>query len=138
MEILTTQKPTSNGPDCNGISGGSSSGVYTIYVENLPLDVYCEMTGSGQWTVFQRRIDGSTDFYRTWQEYKQGFGNVNSEYWLGNDNLHKILSTGNYKLRVDLEELNGEVRYAEYETFDVGNEATNYELTIGNYNGNAG
>ncbi|CAG2204228.1 unnamed protein product [Mytilus edulis] len=83
MERLTTQKQTSNGPDCSGVTGGSSSGVYTIYVDNQPLDVYCEMTSSGKWTVFQRRIDGSTDFYRNWQEYKQGFGNVDSEFWLG-------------------------------------------------------
>ncbi|CAG2235157.1 Angiopoietin-related protein 1,Fibrinogen gamma-B chain,Ficolin-1-A,Angiopoietin-1,Fibrinogen C domain-containing protein 1,Ryncolin-1,Tenascin-N,Angiopoietin-related protein 7,Angiopoietin-related protein 6,Ficolin-3,Fibroleukin,Fibrinogen-like protein 1,Ficolin-1,Ficolin-1-B,Fibrinogen beta chain,Angiopoietin-4,Tenascin-R,Ryncolin-2,Techylectin-5B,Fibrinogen C domain-containing protein 1-A,Microfibril-associated glycoprotein 4,Ryncolin-3,Fibrinogen gamma chain,Tenascin-X,Ficolin-2,Fibrinogen alpha chain len=138
MEKLTSQKPTSNGLDCSGVTVGSSSGVYTIYVDNQPLDVYCEMTSSGQWTVFQRRIDGSTDFYRTWQEYKQGFGNVNSEYWLGNDNLHKILSTGNYKLRVDLEDWAGKMRYAEYDTFVVGNEATNYVLTIANYNGTAG
>ncbi|XP_071177500.1 ficolin-2-like [Mytilus edulis] len=142
MEKLTTQKPTSNGPDCSGVTGGSSSGVssgvYTIYVDNQPLDVYCEMTSSGQWTVFQRRIDGSTDFYRTWQEYKEGFGNVTSEFWLGNDNLHKILSTGNFKLRIDLEDWNGEMRYAEYDTFAVGNETTNYVLTIANYNGNAG
>ncbi|XP_063448294.1 angiopoietin-1-like [Mytilus trossulus] len=138
MEKLTTQKPTSNGPDCSGVTAGSSSGVYTIYVDNQPLDVYCEMAGSDQWTVFQRRIDGSTDFYRTWQEYKQGFGNVNSEFWLGNDNLHKILSTGNFKLRIDLEDWNGEKRYAEYDTFVVGNEATKYVLTIASYNGNAG
>ncbi|XP_063448492.1 ficolin-1-like [Mytilus trossulus] len=136
---LTSQTPTSNGlRDCSGVTVGSSSGVYTIYVDNQPLDVYCEMTGSGQWTVFQRRIDGSTDFYRTWQEYKQGFGSLNSEYWLGNDNLHKIICTGNYKLRVDLEDWNGETQYAEYDTFVVGNEATNYVLTIENYNGTAG
>ncbi|XP_063448301.1 fibrinogen-like protein 1 [Mytilus trossulus] len=138
MEKLTSQKPTSNGPDCSGVSVGSSSGVYTIYVDYQSLDVYCEMAGSDQWTVFQRRIDGSTDFYRTWQEYKQGFGNLNAEFWLGNENLHKILSTGNYKLRVDLEDWDGEMRYAEYDTFDVGSEDTNYEITIANYNGNAG
>ncbi|XP_071177271.1 fibrinogen-like protein A [Mytilus edulis] len=139
MEKLTSQKPTSNGlHDCSDVSVGNSSGVYTIYVDNQPLDVYCEMTGSGQWTVFQRRMDGLTDFNRTWQEYKQGFGNVNSEYWLGNDNLHKILSTGNYTLRVDLDDWLGNMLYAEYDTFVVGNESTNYVLTIANYNGNAG
>ncbi|CAC5366590.1 unnamed protein product [Mytilus coruscus] len=69
--------------DCSEIRSGSLSGIYTIYVENQANDVYCEMRGDGQWTVIQRRLDGTTDFYRNWHEYKQGFGNVNLEYWLG-------------------------------------------------------
>jgi hypothetical protein len=33
--------------------------------------------------VFQRRQNGTVDFTRNWQEYKDGFGNVNNEHWLG-------------------------------------------------------
>lgn len=33
--------------------------------------------------VFQRRLNGKTDFYRGWEEYKNGFGNLEAEFWLG-------------------------------------------------------
>ena len=34
--------------------------------------------------MFQRRKDGSTDFYRGWTDYENGFGDLENEFWLGN------------------------------------------------------
>jgi len=33
--------------------------------------------------VFQRRQDGSVEFYRYWTNYQNGFGDPAGEFWLG-------------------------------------------------------
>ena len=96
------------------------------------------VTDGGGWTVFQRRMDGSVDFYLDWVAYKTGFGNLNGEFWLGNNNLHRITAAEDMKLRVALEDFESDVRYAEYTTFKVADEGNKYRLRIGGYNGTAG
>ena len=41
-------------------------------------------------------------------------------------------------LRVDLEDFDGNITYAEYTTFQVADEAEKYRITIGGYSGTAG
>ena len=106
---------------------------------NKSIRVSCDMTtDGGGWTVFQRRADNSTDFYRGWTDYKLGFGNLSGEFWLGNDNLHRIAAAGNMTLRVDLEDFEGKVVFAEYSIFKVADGSDKYRLLIGGYNGTAG
>ena len=119
--------------------GQTISGVYTIQPDNQPaFQVYCDMeTDGGGWTVFQRRMDGSVDFYRYWTDYQQGFGNLSGEFWLGLDKIHRLTSTAT-QLRVDLQDFEGNSVYAKYTTFSVGDSASNYILTVSGYSGTAG
>ena len=103
------------------------------------MQVRCDMTtASGGWTVFQRRLNGSVDFYLGWASYKDGFGNLSKEFWLGNDKVHRLTAADNMTLRVDLEGFDGNITYAEYTTFKVANESDKYRLLIGGYSGTAG
>ena len=95
-------------------------------------------TDGGGWTVFQRRLNGSLDFYRGWESYKNGFGDLNGEFSLGNDNLHRLTAADDVILRVDLEDFDGNTAYAEYTTFKVANEADKYRILVEGYNGTAG
>ena len=111
--------------------------MYAINPDGLgAFDVFCDQTtGGGGWSVFQKRMNGSVDFYLGWAEYKQGFGNLNGEFWLGLEKIHRMTSSGGYKLLVDLEDSAGNIVYAEYASFGVGNERTKYQLTVGSYSG---
>ena len=118
-------------------SGAGNSGVYSINPGGSgAFYVYCDQTtADGGWTVFQKRQDGSVDFYRGWADYKQGFGNLNGEYWLGLDKVHRLTNNGKYQLRVDLEDFAGNTAYAEYDSFGVASEGNKYKLSLGNYSG---
>ncbi|XP_035684561.1 ficolin-1-like [Branchiostoma floridae] len=95
-------------------------------------------TDGGGWTVFQRRQDGSVDFYLDWQAYKAGFGDLRGEFWMGNENLYHLAAQGGYELRVDLEDFEGNSAFAKYDNFRVEDEGHKYRLTVGTYSGTAG
>ncbi|XP_069103629.1 angiopoietin-related protein 7-like [Argopecten irradians] len=113
---------------------GYSSGVYNIGNDG-PI-VYCDVDSEGgPWTVIQRRTKGDVDFYRPWSDYKNGFGDLHGDFWLGNDNLHLLTNTPK-NLRVELEALTGETGYAEYSNFQVAGESENYKLLVNGFSGN--
>ncbi|XP_053328311.1 ficolin-1-B-like [Spea bombifrons] len=117
------------------------SGWYTIYPDGKrPLRVLCDLeTDGGGWTVFQRRYDGSVDWDRNWGSYKKGFGDLQSEFWLGNENIHQMTSPGNFQLRIDLQDFENNRAYAAYDNFFIAGEEDKYSLQIGRFTGgNAG
>ncbi|XP_029772896.1 angiopoietin-4 isoform X2 [Suricata suricatta] len=129
--------------DCAEIqrSGANASGVYTIHVANMtePRKVFCDMEANGGgWTLIQRRENGSVNFQRNWRDYKQGFGDVAGEHWLGNEVVHQLTSRAAYSLRVELQDWEGNEAFAQYERFQLGSEGQLYRLSLSGYSGSAG
>ncbi|KAM7421869.1 hypothetical protein PAMA_010095 [Pampus argenteus] len=95
-------------------------------------------TSGGGWTVFQRRFNGSVDFQKSWMEYKTGFGDVFGEHWLGNEVLYLLTSKGQYSLRVELRDWEGNPAHSQYDRFTLANEKQQYRLYVRGYSGTAG
>nr|XP_057924620.1 angiopoietin-related protein 4 isoform X2 [Doryrhamphus excisus] len=118
--------------DCHELflRGDITSGVYTIQPHNSePFNVFCEMTADGGWTVIQKRQDGSVDFDQLWDAYKQGFGTLNGEFWLGLEKIHSITKDGGYILKIKLSDWGNDLASIRL-PFRLGGEETKYSLHI--------
>ncbi|XP_076809110.1 microfibril-associated glycoprotein 4-like [Clavelina lepadiformis] len=97
------------------------------------LKVYCE----DRWSVFQRRFDGSVNFQRTWNEYKNGFGKTEGEFWLGLETVHRLTRRGKCNLRIELQTFDDKHYWVEYSSFSVDSEADLYRIHVSGHTGNA-
>ncbi|KAH8372134.1 hypothetical protein KR093_010139, partial [Drosophila rubida] len=89
------------------------------------------------WTLIQQRIDGSLDFYKTWKEYRDGFGDIKGEHFIGLQNLYLLTNYAQQELYIQLTSFNDEIFYARYSHFVIGNELEKYKLKkLGKMDGN--
>ena len=128
----------------NSCTDAMEDGINTSQMVNLSTNgqtfqTWCDMTtDGGGWTVFQRRVNGSLSFEKTWQQYEKGFGDPSGNFWLGLEKIHLLTKSKNSTLRVDLINLTLEKGYAKYKQFRVGENETGYKLDVENYEGNIG
>lgn len=90
--------------------------------------------GGGGWAITLRRFDGSLDFDRGWNAYKEGLGDLTGEFWLGLEKIYRLTGGSYFTLRFDLESLNGTKKYAEYEGCQL-DERRKYQISVGSYSG---
>ncbi|NXI40834.1 FGL1L protein, partial [Galbula dea] len=127
--------------DCSEVPTGNPSGIYIIQPTGLhPIVVYCEMNGTdGGWTVIQRNQQSTEiTWAESWSTYKYGFGNVNTEYWLGTEYIHQISKQKVYQVRFLIWDAANNTMFADYNLFSLEDESQGYRLRLGAYSGLAG
>ncbi|XP_064548939.1 angiopoietin-related protein 7 isoform X2 [Drosophila montana] len=93
--------------------------------------VPCEDDG---WTVVMNRSSDDISFERSWLEYKEGFGNLAGDFFLGLDKLHALTSSALHELRIWLQDFDGNVALAGYDSFAISGERELYALSLlGNF-----
>ncbi|XP_030838030.1 ryncolin-3 [Strongylocentrotus purpuratus] len=131
---------------CLRKKGYTEDGIY--YMENFEgsgrrgkhIRLFCDMTTEdGGWTVIQRRQNGTTNFYRGWDDYSKGFGYLDADFWIGNTMIHSITSQTRFMIRFEFTDWDDQLGYAEYNGFRINDESDNFRLILGQYmGGNAG
>ena len=96
------------------------------------------VTSVNDWIVIQQRVDGSTNFRRSWLEYTNGFGTFNRNFWLGLERMHRITTSNVYRLRLEFLIVEGIWLSAEYDTFFLDDEEANYTLHVSGFSGDGG
>ncbi|XP_058123435.1 microfibril-associated glycoprotein 4-like [Anopheles ziemanni] len=126
-------------PSCSAITG--SSGLYRILEGNsVPVHYFCEMSfAGGGWTMMQRRSSASTNFTRSFAEYRDGFGHPSGDFWLGLNRLHLITQASQVELAIIMEAYDGTSATVRYTNFKVSDLANNFRLTtLSGFTGAAG
>ncbi|CAG5118839.1 unnamed protein product [Candidula unifasciata] len=136
--LNTTDKRQCRNPtSCDDIYFTLNPGQHLVRVEPEdglgPINVLCDVVGRREvYTVFQKRFNGKVDFYRNFHDYENGFGSVDSEFWLGLKNIRRLLIQNGDKnqLRVDMSVMGTDLNYTRiYPTFSIG-PPEEYRLTV--------
>jgi len=56
------------------------------------------------WIAIQQRIGNAFNWNLNWQSYKDGFGSIEADYWLGLERMHLLTTSQPYRLRVEMEQ----------------------------------
>lgn len=96
-----------------------------------------EREGIG-WMVLQNRTGAEVEFWnQTFEEYSQGFGDVNGDHWLGLERVREMIEAGHkLQLRMEIQgdrcgrAVHQDDYYVGYWNFEIDSEANGYRLNV--------
>ena len=128
--LESNQHITSRIYNISDVCGGQ---VHAFHETVLTQRVRCNIENEG-WTVILRRkrdVPQPVNFSRSWNEYVQGFGDLNTEFWYGLRNIHCLTSRQQVDLQLLLNFTNGSSFLWTYHHFVVDRPEDKYILHIG-------
>ena len=132
-ELLESNTLTLNGVyEINDVCGGK---VHTFHDNILTQQAHCSTKDNdGGWTVILRRktyASQPVNFTRSWDDYVQGFGNLNTEFWYGLRNIHCLTTREQVELQLLVTLTNGTSLLWTYHQFVVDPPEDKYTLHVG-------
>ena len=101
------------------------------------MHVRCDMeTDCGGWIVIQRRNAslGTVNFTRNWEDYENGFGDLDGEFWIGLKNIHELTNQHDVDLQISVWNDIETSKTRNYPTFRVAGPEHKYQLlTVGGF-----
>ncbi|XP_034104850.2 ficolin-2-like [Drosophila albomicans] len=85
----------------------------------------------------QQRVGGNDSFDWNWATYREGFGSMDSDFFLGLEKIHRITSLQRFELYIHLVDYDGDIYFAHYDDFKISDEEHGYALSLGSFNGTA-
>jgi len=89
-------------------------------------DAVCD----GSWIVIHRRRSAEVSFDQPWAAYRDGFGNLSTNFWWGLEKVHQLTSRRRYEVKLEITAENGTNYVGVYRDFRVAAESEDYELWI--------
>ncbi|XP_046581861.1 fibrinogen C domain-containing protein 1-like [Haliotis rubra] len=129
--------------DCKDVSLylGNSTGTYTVWPTNSaqPFDIECH--GVTTMIMFRdKTISGCeaapvTYLDVPWADYKSGFTHSNCYMWLGLEKVYALTSVRAYWVYMSLKTFDSTPGQVSYNAFSVGDEASEYRLSVSGFTG---
>ena len=102
------------------------------------IHVRCDMeTDGGGWIVIQRRHAslGTVNFTRNWEDYVNGFGDLDGEFWIGLNNIYQLTNQQEVELQISVWNDAESTITWNYQTFRISGPENKYRLTVGGGSG---